>query len=155
MPHVQAHLHLPPSTLLKLRYTLHRLSIHLFISTMPTVQIDHCFYPHIIDPVLFFAPRASLLVLRASCKGWRGRADALLVEHLSLPSTSARHPQDPIPHGYDRTVPPLVRDVEPRRLPPVDLEMLVTTSAFSMPPSRNGNSHRSGKTGSQSCPMFA
>jgi hypothetical protein len=99
--------------------------MQLFISTMTTVQIDHRFYPHIIDRVFFCAPRASLLALRASCKGWRRRADEHLVEHLSLVPTGRGDIQDPIPHGYDTTVPPLADDaVDLRRLPPVDLAML-------------------------------
>lgn len=48
---------------------------------MKTISFDT--YPHILDAVLEHAPHGSLLVLRATCKSIRDRADAILVSHIA------------------------------------------------------------------------
>lgn len=62
--------------------------------TTPRTTIDHTVYPHIVDTILTFAPVASLVILRQTCRALRERSRPLLFEHvIFLPdeSSSALH----------------------------------------------------------------
>ena len=66
-------------------------------------MIDHEAFPHIIDRIIDFAPRASLLALRGVSRAILDRADEILFRHvvLSPADPDADHPEVVItaPHG--------------------------------------------------------
>lgn len=54
-------------------------------------MLDHAVYPHILDAVLHFAPTASLVVLRQTCRALRERVRPLLFEHVIFLSVTSRY----------------------------------------------------------------
>lgn len=53
-------------------------------SSDESTSIDADGYPHIIDEIFDYAPRATLLALRGVCRTWRDRVDALMSAHIVL-----------------------------------------------------------------------
>lgn len=47
-------------------------------------MLDHAVYPHIFDRIVHFAPTASLVLLRQTCRALRERVRPLLFEHVAF-----------------------------------------------------------------------
>jgi hypothetical protein len=105
--------------------------------------LDHTAFPHILERVILYAPHASLLRLRATCRSLRNRIDRAMATHM-IHLGGEKHARAPLAQPYEHARHPAFAPVAPppRRLlgrappppstPPRQLELLASARAIDL-----------------------